>query len=126
MTLWHCAPEPEDVIASRHLTDGRELAVFRLLEERRSFHAERVVVHYIAGEVVVDMSYTRTVTEWSLRSVGYALVVTDDAGLIEKWRTLARRRNRPDILKLFENFKEGDDERRTRQTDESPRRRAAD
>ena len=126
MTWFICAPEPDDVLATRRLSDGRELAVFRLVEERRDLKTERVTVSHVAGEVIVDLSYTRTVTVWSLRTLGYALVVTDDTEMIEKWRTLARRRNRPDVMRLFRDFKEGDDDRRTRQAGEHPARRAGD
>lgn len=124
--LYQCAPEPEDVIAQRRLSDGRVLAVFRLVEERRRVTTERVATPFIAGEVIVDLVQTRTVTQWSLRSVGYALVITDDASLIEKWRTLARRRARDAALKLFTEFREGDDDRRKAQTGEHPARRASD
>lgn len=126
MTWFMCAPEPDDVLATRRLSDGRELAVFRVVEERRSYRTERVTFSHVATEVIVDLSYTRTVTEWSLRTLGYALVVTDDAEMIEKWRTLARRSNRPDIMRLFANFKEGDDDRRKQRVGEHPRRRAGD
>lgn len=124
--LYQCAPDPEDVIAQRRLPDGRVLAVFRLVEERRSVKTERVVTPFVAGEVIVDMVRTRQVTEWGLETVGYALVVTDDVGLVEKWRTLAQLRTRDEAFKLFDEFREGMDERRKVQSGGHPRRRASD
>ena len=124
--FYQCAPEPEDVIAQRRLSDGRTLAVFRLVEERSELRREQRNVQFIAGEVIVDMSYVATAFERNYVTSGYALVITDDTHLIEKWRTLARRRRQAAILRLFAEFREGMDNRRKFQTGDHPRRRASD
>lgn len=126
MTMFQCAPEPDDVLATRRLPDGRELAVFRLTEERRAVSVERIVSDVVAGEVIVGLVRKVSRTSWSLVTLGYALVVTDDTGAPEKWRTLDTRKSRHAVMRLFANFKEGDDDRRTRQVAGHLGRRAAD
>lgn len=124
--MYQCAPDEEDVLARRRLEDGRELAVFanRLCERRTIVEERRERV--VAGEVVVYLrrSFHEVRVRWVI--VGYALVITDDTGMPEKWRTLAWRRRAKAIIKLFTDFQEGDDDRRKVETPSHPFRRAAD
>ncbi len=126
MSGFHCVPDVEDVIAQRRLSDGRHLAVFRLWDTVQETGYSSYVQRIVAGEVVVYMRLTRTFMRTAQKLIGYALVVEDDHGMPEKWRTLAVRHQRPAILKLFTDFKEGDDDRRKLQIEEHPGRRESD
>lgn len=126
--FYQCAPDPEDVLATRLLGDARRLCVFRLVPEPE-LHAQEEAAHVdvIAGEVIARVGYTRrTFVAVLPKPAGYALVITDDTGLPEKWRTLACRKTRPAIMKLFADFKEGDDDRRKCQAPTAEHRRATD
>ena len=123
---YQCAPDPEDVLASRRLSDGRTLAVFRnrVCEQEvvRRGRAQRV----IAGEVIVSLAYEACSmrTRWSV--AGYSLVVTDDTELPEKWRTLCAGDAVRVIVRAFESFQEGDDDRRSCKSGDHPYRRVTD
>ena len=127
--LYQCAPEPEDVIASRRLSDGRALCVFASYDEPAVTSVEEDAVYeYVAGQVRVSMAYKRLIlrAEFPRRPSSYALAITDDTEIPEKWRTLHVRKAKRAALRLFENFREGDDDRRRQQTDDHPSRRASD
>jgi hypothetical protein len=125
--LYQCAPDPDQVLAQRRLSDGRVLAVFHdpRTEQRTIF--EPAVFRYVAGEVIIEMKYMRsTLKTFLLPGDSYFLVITDDTGAPEKWRTLCTRATRKSIMRAFDHFREGDDDRRSRQTTDHPMRRAAD
>ena len=124
--LYQCAPDPEDVLASRRLPDGRTLAVFALrVTEQQSVALVREY-QVTAGEVIARLRYERQTLATTSFITGYALVVTDDTELPEKWRTLDKRKQFPAIMRLFNNFKVGDDNRRRRQAKRHPHRRAGE
>lgn len=124
--IYHCAPEPEDVLASRRLSDGRALAVFVNRVCEQSVERSRAVAEVSAGGETLVLSYERAEMRTREFVAGYSLCVTDDAGMPEKWRSLATRKSAKAAIKLFDSFKEGDDDRRRRQVEEHPGRRSTD
>ncbi len=123
-----CAPEPDQVLAQRRLSDGRSLAVFCRDPEIIMQPVEtREVMRYIAGDVTVEIaSVRRTFKRFEKPRDGFVLVITDDTKLPEKWRTLCTRATRISILRAFHHFREGDDDRRKLQASDHPRRREDD
>jgi hypothetical protein len=124
--IYQCAPDPDDVLAQRRLSDGRELAVFRLVRYEESVTRRDKRLDHIAGQVIVTLSYSEVSISRRRVEQGYALVITDDTELPEKWRTLDTARALEAIMRRFADFKEGDDDRRTRQVEGHPARRSSD
>jgi hypothetical protein len=124
---YQCAPDPDQVLAQRRLSDGRVLAVFHDPRTEQRVVTERAVheVEASGGRVLLEYERPRVAT-FKLPGDDYFLVITDDAGEPEKWRTLCSRATEDAIRRAFLHFREGDDERRINQAEVHPRRRATD
>lgn len=126
--IFQCAPNPEDVIAHRRLSDGRTLAVFHDPKTETRVVVERTVYEFNGEQGNVRFEYERaSLKTFLLPGDNYFLVITDDTDMPEKWRTLLTRATRQAIMRAYDNFKEGDDDRRKSQAAEThPHSRATD
>lgn len=113
---------PDDYIAMKTLSDGRRLAIFK--------QDERVEHVPVCEVCVVDGRRWRIphagVVARLREHTGYVLVVSDNADEPLLWRGVMSDAQLAVVRDRYDNWTEGEDDRRREQTPEHPCRRATD